>query len=262
MALDPTTVNSFPGLNIALGQDPGLRIINRFGCNSLLDNGDSAEVWNGGINGRSYVFPTIAETNFISCADDADKQDYLISGLDENHKELEVIQTANGQTTTEIGVDKLWIRINKVKNLGATGNDNAGHVHVHTGGATAVTLGEMNAPDLPKLMASVEAGENESQMAIYTIPAGKKGVLVYWYGGIDNKQVSGASDIKLRVRDFGSVFRTVAPDVSNVSGTSTIQRSLLLPEVINEKSDIVIMAGSNTNGLSVAAGFSIILVDK
>ena len=249
------TVNFIPGLAIALGHAPGFSFVNKYGVNPNIDNGENIDIWTGGETGNDYVFPTVAVVNYISASNAGDTQNYEVHGLDANFDEQTITVTAVGQTKTQIGTGEVWIRIDEVTNIGST--NNAGKVYVFEN--SDVTLG---VPDTESaIKAQMDAGDNKTAQAIYTIPRGRRGFVTSWFADISNRQTSGASDLDLDIRPFGQVFHKEEANVCNVVGTSFFHNHFDFPHPIPEKSDIKIHAGSNTNGLAVAGGFEIVMVN-
>ena len=97
-------------------------------------------------------------------------------------------------------------------------------------------------------------------MCIYTIPAGKTGILLDIHGmcskvtGVANP----AADMKLLVRQYGGVFRT--QDAFEFTDTF-FKHEYLVPFNLPPKTDIVIRAQTvKDNNTALNAGFQIMFI--
>ena len=161
------------GLEVAKGRIAGVSSIHKFGQNPQIDNTEEWDIWDGG-DGADYTFSSSGVIHYISSSNAGDTQTYDVIGLDENYLEQTISVTAVGQTKTQIGTGEKFRRIVRIKNTGST--DNAGVVYVYED--DTVTAG---VPDTAtKIRGQIQIGNNQTLMAIYTIPAGKTGYLSSW----------------------------------------------------------------------------------
>lgn len=230
-------------VEVAKGDKPGDSSVNKFGTN--LDTGTSFEiVWN---HGGDYVYPSTAAVISISSssADDASAgtgaREMVVSGLDENYAPIEETMNPNGTSSVTSTAKFLRVFRAKISQAGTKGK-NVGDITVLQNGNT---------------VGLVNAGVNQTLMALYTIPAGKTGYLKsYYYSIPKSKEV----ETRLLVRPLNQVFQT--------KHLLYVQEQYLnhefgFPILLEEKSDIQLVAKSlsGTNH-SVAAGFDILLVDN
>ena len=153
------------GLAASLDKIPGVSTVNKYGQAPDCDNGDPTDVWSGAdaVTGtKIWVAPTVARTHVIasSSGDDAvagsGVQMMRLYGLTTWDTEEETEDVSVGDTT-----NKSWVIIYRIKCLTfGAGLTNAGIIK-----ATATTDGTVTAV--------IQAGEGQTQMAIYAIPSTK-----------------------------------------------------------------------------------------
>lgn len=239
-------------LSIASGNEPGFSVLRKFGNNPDIDVVSGFEDITECC--PNYTYPTSAATNYLSSSDAGDTQEITIVGLDANWNEQTVTQNVNGQTKTEIGSGKTWIRVYQAYN--SNGTDITGDVYIYED--DTVTDG---IPDtISKVKARINNGNNQSLMALYTVPNGKTGYIFQLKGSISSKK-DVKSVMKLFIREFGKVFRV--QDIFGLQGTgdSSTDRDYLGYIKCPAKTDIKISADTNTNDTAISASFEIILID-
>lgn len=211
----------------------------KYGYNPLIINVNET-IWDvGGL----YAYPGSAVVMTVTSASGATDEGVKITlfGLDTNYAEQseEVTLNASGVATTE----NTYLRVFRAYVSGDTAP--AGNVNITNGGTT---------------YARVTAGENQTLMAVYTVPAGKT---LYVTQGVatHGTETSGAyMTVRFAVRSFGGVFRT-ATKVDIIGGE--ILFPFTYPLRIEEKSDIEVRAicSKNQNN-AVGATFEGVLVDN
>jgi len=108
----------------------------------------------------------------------------------------------------------------------------------------------------------IQVGYNQTMNAAYTIPAGKTGYMIQGFIGFANKTSASVTG-RLLSRPVGEVFRVGEELTLSSDGTGYVQRPFPLPKgPIPEMTDILAMADTDTNNVSVNAGFDILLVDN
>lgn len=249
------------GLAIAKGDVVDTTFIHKFGEASNINTTDGfVDIWDGlGIVTRAkvptYTFSATANIDSISSSDNGDTVDVRIDGLDTNFEEVTQTITLTGNTTATLGTP--LIRAFRMVNVGST--DLAGEVFLYINGA-AITAG---VPDLGSdIRAIINNGNNQTLMAIYTIPAGKTGYMRDWYAVLSRNKANVLSTIHLDARPFGQVFQLKHLSSIGSSGTSYVQHKYEEPEIFLEKTDILMHADTTVNDSGVAAGFDIVLVDN
>lgn len=163
-----------------------------------------------------------------------------ITGLDSNYaiqvQELDM----DGQTPVPSGLS--WSRVVRMRVLtaGVTGY-NEGLISMGvSGGAT---------------IASIPATENQSLMAVYTIPAGYTGYLVDTWGSVAKGK---DATFSLFTREFGGVFN-LRNEISIYQAHSHDEWPDPLP--LPEKTDIDMRVTSENINTPVRGGFNLILED-
>ena len=245
-------------LELAKGNVKHTSYINKFGRNFDIDTGTVPEdIW---AFGGLYPFPTSSVSMTLSSEDSTDTSDGVgartvcVEGLDSNYDEYKVDLTLNGQNAVSIPED--LIRVHRVRvNTAGTSGSNQGNLHVGYGavgsGIPAVTLGY------------VRAGENQTLQAIYTIPNNKTGYLTDWEASMLRAGNNKSADIELYFRQSGSVFQIKDHIGLTTAGTSFVKNSYTVPQVIPQKTDVVIRTDVvGADDTDVAGAFNLILVDN
>ena len=226
-------------LQVARGQIQGHKTLFKFGNNEDI-NGSLETIWSyGGL----YVYPTVATQMKVSSTSANDTsggtgaRTIVVSGLNATYDEVSETVVLNGQTavlttTTFIRVFRSFV---VTAGIGATA---AGTIYIGTGTVTA---------GVPATVyAQIVLGENQTLMALWTVPAG---YTLY----ISRGTFSGASNnsaqyilSKFMIRPFNGVFRNVADVTVN---SNVISYDFEVPLAISEKSDIeargIALAGTN-----------------
>jgi len=241
-------------LQVSKGQVAGASSEYKFGFNPDV-NGTEESIWS---HGGDYPWAAAAFTAFISSSSTADTsagtgaQTVTIEGLDENYAAQSVTVNMNGQTQVQIGDASGWLRVNRVfVATSGSGGTAAGDIYVAVSGVSSgVPTGAT--------YAKVVAGDNQTQQAIYTVPAGfsfyTDDVTFTAAISLANKNVT-ASFV---TREFGSnTFRTRL--------IQTLQSNLLrvpfdFPLAIPEKTDVECRAFTDTTNVEIGASFQGVLI--
>jgi hypothetical protein len=232
-------------LQVSRGQIQGHKTLFKFGNNGDI-NGSLETIWS---HGGIYAYPSSAIQMKVSSssANDASAgtgaRTVVISGLDQNYNEISETVTLNGQT--EVLTVNTFIRVFRgfVQSAGS-GNTAAGTIYVGTGTVTA---------GVPATVyAEIPLGANQTQMALWTVPAG---YTLYIYGGTFTAASNNVSQYILGqfcFRPQGGVFRNVADITVN---SFAFRYDWEIPLAIPEKSDIEAraIAISGTNFFVTAA---------
>lgn len=257
--------DSHDGLGIASGEVAGHTFVHKFGNTPDFDSTDgTVDVWDGaddgGINAMVYTYSATADIGLLSSSSASDTEDIEIQGLDSNYDLVTQTVTLTGQTDVDIsttGVD--LIRVFRMKNVGS--NDLVGDVYIRTNGSG-------QSGGVPSTANTVRAvinnGNNQTLMAIYTIPNGKTGYLRSFFAGTAGASRTTNYVIDLYARPFGQVFQLKHKSALTENGTSYFQHKYVEPEVFAAKTDIVIrttMTESPITDGAISAGFDIVLVD-
>lgn len=226
-------------LQVSRNQIQGHKNLFKFGNNSDI-NGTNEIIWS---QGGAYTYPTVAAQVKVSSASANDAaagtgaRTVVVAGLDANYNEYQETVVLNGQT--EVLTVGSFIRVFRAFVVTAgSGGTAAGVIYVGTGTVTA---------GVPATVyASIPLGENQTQMAMWTVPAG---YTFYIYGGTFSAASNNISQYVLGqffVRPSGGVFRNVA-DITVNSNVFRYDWDIPLP--VPEKSDIearaIAISGTN-----------------
>ena len=234
-------------LDVAMGKVLGAHAIHKFGENGDID-GAEEDVWD---LGDTYTFSSAGVAMFVSSSDDGDEQVIEIQGLNAAYELTVAEVTLDGQTQTAAGT---WTRIFRMKNQGVT--NNAGIIYVYEN--DTVTAGVPQTAT--KIRGAIQIGNNQTLMAIYTVPAGHEACMTSWFAAI-SKKTAGYSNVRLFMRPFSGVFQLKESIVLATTGTSWQQFQYDVPLIIKPKSDIIIRADASAGDIGVSAGFDLILTN-
>lgn len=254
---DLRIVDNSSGLSIAKGNITGSSFIHKFGKAPDFDSTDGyVAIWDGandsGVNLMQYTYSSSADIDTISSDSASDTFDLEIQGLDSDYNLVTQTKTLTGQTP--VILDTSLIRVFRLKNVGSA--DNVGRIFCFKNVATTGGV-----PDtLVNIRAIIQPGNNQTLMAIYTIPAGKIGYMRDWYASLNNN-VATSLNVELRARPFGQVFQVKHTRTINSTGTSSTKHDYFEPEVFSAKTDIVMQAQTAGNSVAASAGFDIVLID-
>jgi len=253
--------NRSSGLEIAKGSVTGTSFIHKFGAAPDFNVGDGfITVWDGAEDGEAYEamnisYSATANIDYLVAQDNGDTQEVEVQGLDSSYNLVVQTKTLTGQTP--VALDTALIRVFRIKNNNST--DFAGHVFAYVSAGTTVTAGVPQ--DGAKVRGVVHADNNQTEMAVYTIPNGKVGYMRGWYASTAGAKKDSSHTIKVLARPFGGVFQLKHKANIDVNGTSYIHHKYEEPEVFTAKTDIEIRMDTDTDEAGVAAGFDIVLID-
>jgi hypothetical protein len=235
-------------LGISKGEVLGTGKILKFGRNPVMASGAREEIWDGT---GAYTFPATADITHLHSTDSADTSINIeVEGLDTNYAlvvQEKALDAADAQTP--VALDTPIRRVFRKKNIDST--DLVGDVHATNAGDT-VEYGVITVPF------------NQTQMAMYTVPAGKTAYLTRYYGMVNKKQTASV-EIEVYVRPFGQVFQLKHNGVIASGGDAHWDFSFFPsspPMKIEEKSDIKIVGIASAAGVDTSAGFDLIIVDN
>lgn len=234
-------------------------VVHKFGDATDIDIGDdNVVIWDGSCDFLSgpkivdYTFSASADITRITSSDDGDATDVEIQGLDSNWDYCSQIVTLTGQTDAILSTP--LIRVTRMINVGSS--DISGTVYLRTEGST-VTSGTPD--DTTSVRAIIKNGDNQTAMAIYSVPRGHRMFVVHGWSTLSRKN-NGIARVTISRRSFGGVFRVIHRISLNSSGTSTDHRIYTIPIVIEEKEDLIYKASVEGNNTGVAAGFHALIM--
>lgn len=264
-----TISDNSSGLAISQGNVNGTSFVHKFGESPDFDQSDGeVTMWDGandslfgGSPPMVYTFSSSDDIGIISSSDAGDNQTIEMQGLDGDFNIVTQTITLNGQTDVDIsltGVD--LIRAFRLKNTGST--DIAGVVYLRTNGS-AQTNGVPNVANTVRSI--INNGNNQTLMAVYTVPNGTTGYMRSWYAATAGAKKESEYKIKIKSRAFGGVFQVKHSSAISDQGTSKDNHPYIEPEVFVAKTDIIMTVemlkntGINAN---ISGGFDIVIVDN
>jgi len=248
-------------IEVAKGTVIGHSLVFKYGRNGEIDTGTAPEdVWT---YGGTYTYNNTPSIQYISSDNALDNgMEITVEGLDENYEHQSVTVILNGQNQTQIGTGETFVRVFRCYNSGPI--EFAGNLLIYDDTVSSVTLGVPS--PTTSIKAEVKAIDQQTYMAIYTIPADKTGYLL---GGAvsltTGNSASKSALLDLRTKQFGGVFRSQELIEITSTGTSNFSQDLhaLGPLKIPEKTDVKATVRSvEANDTGVSAYFSILLVDN
>jgi len=226
-------------LQLARGLIDGHKTLFKFG-NNPDSNGTLETVWS---HSTLYVYPTAATVMKVSSTSANDNiagtgaRTVLIAGLDADYNEVSEIVILTGQTP--VLTTTVFLRVFRAYVVTAgVSNTAAGTIYIGDGVVTAGVPASV--------YAEIPLGENQTLMAMWTVPAG---YTFYMYRGSFSAASNNAAQYvlgKFMVRPLGGVFRNAADVTAN---SNVIQYDFEIPLAIPEKADIEarVIALSGTN---------------
>jgi len=229
----------------------------KFGFNPLIV--DSLEtIW---AQGGLYTYLSSASTLYISSSStnddvgDTGATSAKVSGLDANYNEISVTVDLDGQTGVQLGDASNWIRVNRIQVMSAgSGGANAGVLYVGTE-ATPSSGVPTNK------YATVAIGDNQSLMALWTVPRGYTAYLYQTKITVATEANNKYGIISVVSRPDGGVFNVKDKFVTVLD---SVTQEYNFPLKFEEKTDIEVRAiGSSSNSnLSVSAGLDILYIQN
>ncbi len=200
-----------------------------------------------------YTFLTAAEPLYISSSDAGDTAvTMIVRILDENYEQHDIIQTINGQTKTLLNAPDA-LRVLFAFNIGSVRHN--GDVYVY---ADSTVSGGVPDDDT-KILAKSDEPKQQSNMANFTVPAGKKALLRAIVVTVNRNNNSGSADVFINTKAENGVKRRRAE--LGLSGSSTLDYNFAIPISFSEKTDIFLTAISSVNNYDIAAGFQLQVED-
>lgn len=250
----PSTVLNDQWLSIAEGTVTGVSGINKFGRNPGIATTTTREIWDGGT--ISYIFPTTVDiTHMNTTADQAALRgdNVEIQGLDANWDLI--IQNATldaANTATPVVLTTPLRRVFRMRLLSSAVGTTS--VRLHNVGDT------IN-------YALIEPGNNQTLMAIYTVPNGKTAYMVSLYAALNSSAQVGPTELSVELweRDNDNGY---APFIKHITGLDPDANSTMPPHEfkpyrrIPQKTDVWMSAKPTGKTASVSGGFDLIIVDN
>jgi hypothetical protein len=241
-------------LDEATSKQSDRQVVQKFGANPSVSAGTLEDIWYGG--GIYTGFLTSASAiriqaggNTNDTAAGTGARSVVIIGLDENWEEASEEIATNG-TSASTATTTTFIRVYRAysADAGAYGGANTGDIVLETTGGIIV--------------GAIEAAKGQTQLAIYTVPAGKsafvrrvsatvggsKAAYVYYYQRQDADVVSAPFTGKRLWFEFAELAGEASEEFKSYIGP------------FPAKTDIWTQALGPTGGAAISATFDIVLV--
>jgi hypothetical protein len=254
-------------LAVNMGMVPYMSAVDKFGENPDIDTGGIAEdIWEGG---GLYTWSETSDIDTVSVSDVSDVgQQVLIVGICSPQDVSETIGYAvtNGQNKVLIydnpgltGDPISFWRVYRVSNESDAGGAFTGMLYVYVD--TAIVGGVPT--DATTVRAIINDGNNQTLMAVYTVPPGKVGFLYRGEMGLSRAQSAGSAQGAYYSRRYGKIFKIKKRvDISN-AGSSIYQDRRSFPDIIPALTDIKLTIEEvSSNNTGVFGTFDILLVDE
>jgi hypothetical protein len=226
-------------LQVARRQITGHKTLFKFGNNTDI-NGSLETVWS---SGGVYVYPTTAIQMKVSSSSAGDAalgtgaRTVSVQGLDQDYNEVSENITLTGQTA--VLTTTTFIRVFRafVLTAGSTGTAQ-GTIYIGTGNVTSGVPAT--------IYAEIPVGENQTLMALWTVPAG---YTLYLSRATFSAASNNAAQYilgKFVIRPTGGVFRNAFDVTVN---SNVFSYAFNTPLAVQEKSDIearaIALSGTN-----------------
>jgi len=236
------------GFAVPAGLVPGITHINKFGRNTAIALNTEEEIWDGS---AAYSFPATALATSISQTTDQVAmrgQTIEVQGLDADW--LAVTQNAvldATLTTTAVTLTTALIRVFRMRVLSSVVGDSA--IRVHNAGET-------------QDYAIISAGNNQTLMAIYTVPAATTAYMTCYYAHHNpaTGQDPTSNPISLWATDNANGYARQIKHVVGLPNGAGFQHFFMPYQPFTEKTDIYLTATPVGKAADVSAGFDLVCV--
>jgi len=255
MAINPSItqggLNEDFALQLARGQIYNHSSINKFGRNATVASGATETIWDGS---SLYTFPTdtTTMTHIRAAVDSATTQGAVIElqGLNSDWELVTQTKALDGtNSTTEVELDTALIRCFRMKVLDASVMDQN------------IWLGDDDFV-VAAAKAIIVAGNNQTQMAMYTVPAGYSAYMTSYYAR--ELPVTGNAatslNVKLWAKDNANGY---APQLKHTIGLAVggKEQHFFSPYLaFGEKTDIYTTLTTVGGTSDITSGFDLIIV--
>lgn len=249
---------------VAMGMEPGMSIVDKFGSNPDVDTGTTPEyIWQLG-NGYLWGNDT-GEPLYMSSSSALDTQvtevGVLVTpdGGTTWNKEVHS-QALNGQTKTLVNTSSDVVRGYRGESDAAMGDDYNGNIYFYYD--TTVTAGVPD--DLTKVLIYIPAGtnKNQSKQLMYTVPSDTWGFLYRGEAGITRGGASNETEFAYISRRKGKVFKEKKDFGTTNQGTPFYTDRRPFEDIIPPQTDLAIVVNAvGTNDTPVWGTFHILEIE-
>lgn len=254
---DGNLINSFgvaSNIPIAGGLVDGYSAIHKFGRNPNVGNVPETIWMYGGIYQYLDVGSDSTVYAYSASSDDGPGNDgartITVQGLDNDFNPIEETITVNGAASTASFL-RVYRAFVATAGVLAANDDDVIISTASAGGGTVLA-------DIGVIGTGTTTGLGQTQLALYTIPAGKTGYLTTWNIGVAPYNHSVTLTLLARELDGSAPFRS--KDIVDTVGGYTTQ-NYSIPIRFPEKTDIEVR-GCGDTGSVISSSFDIILVDN
>lgn len=252
--------------DVARGEIPGMRSVNKFGRSTNVDNNTATDIWDGAnatLDQDIWIAPTAARVHAIvssSASDDGDPvgvgaRTVRVYGLTSwTTKEVTEDITLNG--TGSVNTSNSYVIIHRLRVLtkGAT-NSNVGIIK-------ATALGGDNT-----ITAQILAGAGQTQMAIYGWPSTQKAYLINYYSTLNRATPAGTlanMTLLLNPEPDNELLNFIIKNTHGLesTGSSHFNHVNGVPIEFPGPGILKLQAEASANDADVSGGFDIVLVDN
>jgi len=226
-------------LSVAKGEVNNHSSINKFGATPAMSQNQTGTIWD--VNDTLYPwssFATAAQVTIPTVNASDSGNTITLQGLDANYVlQTETITLSSSSSVTST---KSFIRLFRAYYNGLA--TNVGAILVQISGVTVL---------------KINAGQAQTLMCVYTVPAGYTGYLLVGTASCEgNADASGSMYVRYFGQDSFRIGHTF--EVSGVGGP--YEHTFAIPVVIPEKSDIDVRATVRSNNARITAAFDMLLV--
>jgi len=239
-------------LQVSRGQVAYHKVIFKFGFNPDIDN-SMETVWaEGGL--YSYLAAAsvlkVSSSNTNDTSNGTGARTVEISGLDADYNEISETVTLSGQTAVDTTKEYLRVFRGIVRTAGS-GGQNAGVIYAGTGTVTS------GVPANKYL--TIAAGDNQTLMALWTVPAGYTAYVTQVDITVATTQNNKYCTASLVARPLGQVFQVKD---KFVKAESSHHQEYQFPLRFEEKTDLEVRAIGDSAGadIAISAGMDFIYI--
>lgn len=247
-------------LGVSAQLPEGVTYVQKFGINPLVTTASTPEdIWESGGN---YQFSAngVADIVSLSSSSAADDMPVLVIGLDITGAEVFQIITLDGTTRVNL-TTPLW-RVYRMENMTQTGQSMAGTVYCYAG--TEETDGVPDGASVVK--AIIDNGNNQTQMAISTVPLGKVAFLrrAEVGFGASGGPSAGPEQVQFcfKIRTLGNVFKVKKTVYCISFGMSHHYDERPFPDPIPALTDIKVCVEGVSDSISAHSTYHLWLMDQ
>jgi hypothetical protein len=235
--------------DVASGDVRGHSSVNKFGRNIDVDSAAVEDIWDGGgvwnEPSASQVY-TFTSTSAADTSAGAGARTMEIFGLDSAGALQNETLTLNGTAWITAANSYQMIHRMIVRTVGVTGT-NVGVITANANTDETVT-------------AQINAGNNQTLMAIYKIPAANDGCVVNFYNSIlRSGGPTTAADIILYAKPTSEGWQVKHINGLMTGGTSQINHRYGVPNCFEPLTLLKMSAGTTADNIDVSAGFDLVL---